>query len=241
MEPIRILVCEGKYTWIGLSKAILEAHLASKNIIADITYCNDYEQIFNNIEIAILDLDLGKSFVDGVAYVNKLREKNPYTALILITCQDGYIPELENIRIVGFLDRPFYRDEVKFTLDKAVKEVNKYRVWNANEKVITFQEDRVMISEKNIISIVKLREKNKLEVITEEKPIQVHGVIEELERKLSDYFVRLNRSVIVNLSNMYYIVKNTARMKNRLEYKISILNQKRVNDAYEEYNARKLV
>lgn len=241
MEPIKILVCENDYTWIGKKKLILEEFFASINVSVDITYCNDYEQIFDHIEMAILDLDLGKSFADGAAYARKISEKNPHVAMILITCLDGYFPELGKIPLSGFLCKPIFEAEAEYILNRAVQDVNRYRVWNANEQVIIFPKEKITISEKNIISILKVRGKHELKVFTADKQVQIQGGIKELERNLSDYFIRLNRSVIVNVSNMYYMDKNTVRMKTGLIYKVSILNRKKVNAAYRAYNAKRLV
>lgn len=50
--------------------------------------------------------------------------------------------------MLEFLFKPLRKEFVTYTLNKAIKEVNRYRVWNANKMAITFPKVKVTIREK---------------------------------------------------------------------------------------------
>ena len=56
--------------------------------------------------------------------------------------------ELGNMPMLEFLFKPLRKEFVTYTLNKAIKEVNRYRVWNANKMAITFPKVKVTIREK---------------------------------------------------------------------------------------------
>ena len=76
---------------------------------------------------------------------------------------------------------------------------------------------------------------------TTENELQAYDSIKDTEKRLSNNFVKLNSSVIVNLSYIFHIEGDTVIMRGGARYSISIRNREKVRKAYEEYISRKLI
>jgi len=245
MKPLKIFVCEDEEISLGINKLVLEKFLDKKNINAEITYRYNYkedeEEILKNTELAILDIDLEGSNINGIELAKRMLELNPNTVFIFITSHKEFAYEATRIHLSGFLDKPLNQYDFKDALNRAIIQVNGHRIVNSNNYVATFQDGKIMLKERSIISIVKVTKSHEVEVLTTERKIRVYDSIRYVEKRLSHNFVKLNRSVIVNLSYIFNIENNVVVMRGGTLYEISTRNQKKVREAYEEYISRRLV
>ena len=245
MRPLRVFVCEDDEVSLAINRVILEDYLKKNQIKSKISYCYNYkeqdEEFLKDIELAILDIDLEGSIVNGIELAKKIRELNPGTVFIFITGHEEFAFEATQIHLSGFLAKPVNQYDLQDTLRRSIKQVNGHRLTNMNHNIAKFNNGKIVLKERSIISIEKLANTHEVEIVTTEKKIQAYDSIRDIEKRLSSNFVKLNRSVIVNLSYIFNIESNAVNMRGGITYEISARNQKRVKKTYEEYIEKKLV
>ncbi|SET16710.1 LytR/AlgR family response regulator transcription factor [[Clostridium] polysaccharolyticum] len=245
MKPLKIYVCEDEDISLGINKVVLEKILQKKNITADITCCHNYNQqddsFFADVELAILDIDLEGSTINGIQLAKKILERNPCTVFIFITSHEEFAHEATQIHLSGFLDKPLNQYDFEDALNRAIIQINGYRLKNINRNMATFQKGKFCLKERSIISVEKLPHTHEVIVRTTENKIQAYDSIKDTEKRLSSDFVKLNGSVIVNLAYVFHIEGNLVIMRGGFKYNITMRNQEKVKKAYENYITRKLV
>ena len=245
MKPLKVFMCEDEDVSLGINKLILEKHLKEKNIDSEIIYRFTYKEqdkeILKNTELAILDIDLEGSEINGIELARKIQEMNPYAVFIFITSHGEKALEAAAIHLSGFLQKPINHYDFQDALNRAIVQVNGYRIINSNNKIATFQNGKMTLRERSIISITKLPKTHEVEILTTEETFQVYDSIRRIENRLSDQFVKVNRSVLVNLSYIFNIKNEIVTMKGGASYEISVRNMQPVKQAYEDYVTRKLI
>lgn len=245
MKPLRIYVCEDEDISLGINKVVLEKLLKEKNIKAQITYCHHYkeedEKLLASIELAILDIDLEGSTMNGIQLAKKILERNPSAVFIFITSHSEFAHDATKIHLSGFLDKPLDPFDFEDALNRAITQVNGYRIKNSNNNSATFQKGKFLLKERSIISIEKIPNTHEVVIHTTENKLQAYDTIKDTEKRLSNHFVKVNCSVIVNLSYIFHIEGDTIIMRGGAKYSISLRNREKVRKAYEEYISRRLV
>lgn len=245
MKPLMIYVCEDEKIGLDVNKAVLENLLKDRNVKAQITYRNTYNeqdnQLLESTELAILDIDLVGSMFNGIQLARKIRELNPCTVFIFITSHKEFAHDASQIHLSGFLDKPLDPEDFEDALDRAIDQVNGCRIKNSNHNVASFQNNKILLRERNIISIEKLSKTHEVKILTTEGEIRAWDSIKDTERRLSDNFVKVNWSIIVNLAYVFHIEGDSVIMRGGTKYSISLRNRNKVRDAYEEYLSRKFV
>ncbi|SES61900.1 LytR/AlgR family response regulator transcription factor [[Clostridium] polysaccharolyticum] len=245
MKPLRVYVCEDEDISLGINKVVLEKLLNEKNIVAEITYSHSYKEqdapFLATIELAILDIDLEGSNLNGIQLAKRILKLNPSTVFIFITSHHEFAHEATKIHLSGFLDKPLNPYDFKDALGRAIMQVNGYRIKYSNNKMATFQNEKILLKERSIICIEKLARTHEVEIFTTEKKLQAYDSIKEIEKRLSGNFVKLNCSVIVNLSYIFNIEGDIVMMRGGGRYSISVRNREKVRKAYEEYTTRMLI
>lgn len=110
-----------------------------------------------------------------------------------------------------------------------------------NHNIAKFHNEKIVLQERVVISIEKLPNTHEVKIVTTEKEIQTYDCIRDIEKRLSSNFVKLNRSVIVNMSYIFDIESNVVNLRGGISYEISVRNQDKVKKSYEEYIAKRLV
>lgn len=245
MKPLRVFVCEDEEVSLEINRVILENYLKKNQIKAKITYCHNYKEqdgdFLKDIELAILDIDLEGSIVNGIELAKKMLELNPGTVFIFITGHEEFALEAAKIYLSGFLAKPINQYDFQEALKRAIKQVNGHRLINMNHNIAKFHNEKIVLQERVVISIEKLPNTHEVKIVTTEKEIQTYDCIRDIEKRLSSNFVKLNRSVIVNMSYIFDIESNVVNLRGGISYEISVRNQDKVKKSYEEYVAKRLV
>lgn len=242
MKPLTIYMCEDEEISLGVNKVVLEKLLEKKNITADVTYRKSYkeedEKFLASIELAILDIDLEGSNLNGIELAKKIRALNPSTVFIFITSHLEFAYEASQIHLSGFLGKPLNQYDFEDALYRGITQVNGYRIKNSNHHTVTFQNGKMSLKERNIISIEKVLNTHEIQINTKDNKLQVYDSIKDTEKRLSNYFIKPNGSVLVNLAYIFRIEGDTVIMFGGVRYNITLRNREKVRKVYEEYTSR---
>lgn len=241
MKPLTIYVCEDEDICLGVNRYVLEELLKKKDITADITcrksYKEEDDQFLTSIELAILDIDLEGSDLNGIQLAKKIRELNPSAVFIFITSHSEFAYDATQIHLSGFLDKPLNQYDFEDALYRGIMQINGYRMKNSNHNKVTFQNGKLSLNERSIISIEKIPNSHEIEIRMKDKKIQVYDSIKAAEQRLSNHFIKLNGSVLVNLAYIFRMEGNTVIMYGGVRYNISLRNREKVKKVYEDYTS----
>lgn len=239
MRKLRVFLCEDEELSAKVTRLVLEEHMKKKKIEVDILYRSHYQEeqdeLFKNVDLAILDIDLGEGELNGIELAKKMQKVNQGIVIIFITSHEDYALSAAQVHLSGFLAKPLNLHDFQDALDKALIQVNGFLVTKQNSKVAKFSNGRILIKEKDILSLEKIAHTREIEVITTKDPFRVNEMIKDMEERLSDCFIKVNRSVIVNMNFVFQIEKDTIVLYNRKTYPIATRQRKKVQKAFHEF------
>jgi len=179
----------------------------------------------------VLFLDVEMPGMNGFQFLERLGTFN--FEVIFTTAYDSYTLEALRLSAVDYLLKPIDEEELKTAivrLRKRVIEKSNYRSSkkekvNSNRLALTTAEGVYIVDKTNIIRVEAMSNYSVF-ILADNKKIVVSKTLKEFEAILDDeFFTRINRSVIINLS---YVVKyrkgdgGTIELSDGTEIEVSI-------------------
>lgn len=234
MRPLKIFVCEDEELQLKMNCLVVMEYLQKRHIKAEFLsragYLVEDDEFLKSVEIAILDIDLGE--VNGIELARKMRQLNPHVVVIFVTAYERFSLEATQIYLSGFLHKPLNPLALQDTLERAIVQVQGYRAIKRNRRMAAFQNGKIILPERTIISLEKIPNTKELKLTTTSETIQFYDTIRHAEKQLSDSFIKLNRSVIVNLSHIARVEHDTVSLQNGTTHHISNRQAREVQKAY---------
>ena len=174
---------------------------------------NDPEKALKNIEalgIDVLFLDVEMPGMNGFQVLERLGTFN--FEVIFTTAYDSYTLDALRISAVDYLLKPVDQDDLQTAiarLKRRVEEKTSYKEKKiekkANNRLALPTAEGVYIIDKQIIVRVEAMSNYSVFLLSDNRKIVVSKTLKEYEPVLEDsHFMRINRSVIINLD---YVVK----------------------------------
>ena len=157
----------------------------------------------SDYDILLLDIEMGT--MDGVTMAKKLRSDNDTVQIVFITGYSDYILEGYEVAALHYLMKPVREDKLFPVLDRAATRLSK------NEKILNFEIGGEMVR----IPIYQIRyadvSGNYVTIYASDN-YTIKMTLSELEKELDDRFLRVGRSVIVNLTQIGRVTKSEIKL-----------------------------
>ena len=157
----------------------------------------------SDYDILLLDIEMGT--MDGVTMAKKLRIDNDTVQIVFITGYSDYILEGYEVAALHYLMKPVRKDKLFSVLDRAAEKLSK------NEKILNFDVSGEMVR----IPIYQIRYADvsgNYVTVHASADLTVKMTLGELEKELDDRFLRVSRSVVVNLTQVSRVTKKEIRL-----------------------------
>ena len=157
----------------------------------------------SDYDILLLDIEMGT--MDGVTMAKKLRLDNDTVQIVFITGYSDYILEGYEVAALHYLMKPVRKDKLFSVLDRAAEKLSK------NEKILNFDVSGEMVR----IPIYQIRYADvsgNYVTVHASADLTVKMTLGELEKELDDRFLRVSRSVVVNLTQVSRVTKKEIRL-----------------------------
>jgi len=164
----------------------------------------------NEIEPDVLFLDVEMPGMNGFQFLEKLGSFD--FEVIFTTAYDHYTLDALRLSAVDYLLKPVDQDDLQNAIvrlnrrmvEKAVQKSDKLKKTSNNRMALTTAEGVYLVERANIVRVEAMSNYSVF-ILSDSKKIVVSKTLKEFESSLDDaHFMRVNRSVIVNLD---YIVK----------------------------------
>ncbi len=99
----------------------------NEKIIVDF-YSNGEQLLANrniNYDIYILDIHMGDQNLNGLQIANTIRERDPHTLILFLTCLTRYLKEGYKVKAYRYLTKPISYNEFKSEICDAIKNIRK--------------------------------------------------------------------------------------------------------------------
>lgn len=164
-------------------------------------------------DILLLDIEMGN--MNGVELAEKIRQNDENVQLVFITGFPDFIAEGYEVSALHYLMKPVSPEKLYSVLDRAASNLIKV------EKRLRVVHDR----QTDIIPLSRIlyveAQKQYVLVHTEEETFRMKASLSETESALDEFFLKCQRSFLVNLRHVARIKSGCVVMKNGEEVPIS--------------------
>ena len=203
---MRIAICDDDMAVTGVMDGMLQKIEKEEKIEMEVDVffggAGLWEQIHQTGSYDLIYLDIEMKDMDGITVARKIREKDPYTILIFVSAYDSYFRQLFEVEPFRFLDKPL--DEKIFR-----------EYFLLAYKRISTQNERFAFRFEKRIYQLPLREivyfESNLRVIYihgKDREYRFYGKLNQVQEqmeKMSRYFIRIQRSYLVNYYHITYM------------------------------------
>lgn len=189
-------------------------------------YIEKYEKEF---DVFILDIEMKE--MSGIDFAKKIREKNTSALIVFMTSHSQYVFDVFETTTFDFIEKPLTFEKIKKVLEKT----KKYLGLSRNSFVFKYRKNSYNVSFSNICYLEK--DGRKLCIYTmDDKKYQCNMRLKEIWSQLdSEIFGMLNKSVIVNISNVESIVGDNVILQDGKKLYISRNYRKELKKKHFDY------
>ena len=207
-----------------------EIHLAADEKDIDIAYV-DIDIFLADIEIN----DPAKDSVNGINVAEKMKRENPRVQIIFVSAHHKYAQDIFEAEPVWYIQKPFSEETLKRSVDKALINLNRY------------SEEFYTVSVGNEINRIEYRkiiyiESNKrmVRLVTESGDFKFYSKLADVKKELSDDFIRVHQSFVVNMSHIKKFDSNVITMSDGSLIPVSRSRIRESLNSYTMFLGRKL-
>lgn len=181
------------------------------------------------LDLIFLDIDLGEE--SGIDIAVKIKERYPNIIIVFITGHREFANDAFDVEAMGYILKPIDENKMEKIIKKTLLFLKALSIKeNHKNIVITVENLKRKLFEREIIYIE--RQQSKCIIFTKQKEYKVYETVTSLIERLSDDFLRVNQSFIVNMNEINYIKKNNIILKNDVNIPIGRTYKKYILDIY---------
>lgn len=183
----------------------------------------------NKMDVLFLDIDLGNE--SGISIAEKIAVRYPEVVVIFITGHREFANDAFDVDAMGYIVKPVDEKKMERVLKKTLVHVEAMRSRKPSESlVITVENLKKKILQNDILYIE--RQQAKSVIFLKGKEFGVYETITSLAERLTNDFIRISQSYIVNKAFIAGIEGNNVLLKNGMDIPIGRTYRKNVLEAY---------
>lgn len=163
-------------------------------------------------DILLLDIEMGE--MNGVELAKTIRQSNNSLQIIFITGFPDFIAEGYEVSALHYLMKPVSAEKLHAVLNKAAANLAK----SEKRLCITYERQTDFIPLSQILYLEA--QKQYVMIHTDSEAYRMKVSLSDLEKQLDEYFLKCQRSFIVNLLYVARIKSNCVVLKNGTEIPI---------------------
>ena len=164
-------------------------------------------------DILLLDIEMGG--MNGVDLAKTIRRTNDTIQIIFVTGFPDFIAEGYEVSALHYLMKPVLPEKLHTVLDKAAANLAK----SEKRLSITYDRQTDFVPLSQIMYIEAQKQYILIHTISE--TYRMKGSLSDMEKQLDEYFIKCQRSFVVNLRYVTRIKNDCVLLKNASEVPIS--------------------
>lgn len=182
----------------------------------------------------IIFLDIYMDLLNGVQTARKLRELGYQSGLVFISNSSEYAVESYRVRADYYLLKPLSYDDIVNAITACLqKSVDSSKIFSQT-LTITNQHKTIEIPQ---VTITYIEISNRILTLhCIDKDFQTYGTLDSILKDLnSNYFIKPNRSFVVNMYYIQSLKHDQIILKNNIALPLSRLNAKEITLKYQDF------
>ena len=216
---LRIAICDDEQKQIEYLTVLVSAWSDKTSVTCTIdtfqsaeSFLFDYAEDKNR-DILLLDIEMGG--MNGVDLAKTIRQTNDTVQIIFITGFPDFIAEGYEVSALHYLMKPVLPEKLHTVLDKAAANLAK----SEKRLSITYDRQTDFVPLSQIMYIEAQKQYILIHTISE--TYRMKGSLSDMEKQLDEYFIKCQRSFVVNLRYVTRIKNDCVLLKNGSEVPIS--------------------
>lgn len=201
----KIAICDDNSKDSEYVSSLVKKWFNDKKLLVKIDTFNSAESFLfqyaqdKSYDILLLDIEMGK--MDGVTMAKEIRKENKTVQIIFITGYSDYIAEGYEVAALHYLMKPVNENKLYEVLNRACEKINQ------NEKNLSLMiyGEMVLVPLHKIKYITVL--KNYITIFAW-REYTVKKTLGEIEKNLDERFIRVGRSLIINITCISRVTKS---------------------------------
>lgn len=233
-EAVRILICDDDELNLGINKRCVEIISKREEREAEIySFREPAEEMYfliesNQIEIAVLDIELGEH--SGLEIARKIMLKNPRVPIIFVTAHEEYKGDAFDVLALGYIEKPLNLEKFNLLFTRAlciVESEKRKKFLELLDVVVNKKHMQLRLS--SIVSVEKVL--RKVELHTIKGKYTVNGTLSEIGERLGSGFIKVSQSVVVNRDKILSVDNTSVYLANGEQHTIGRTYIKQVRNA----------
>lgn len=177
-------------------------------------------------DIVLLDIEMKE--MNGITLAKKIRQSNPTVQIIFISGYSDYICDGYDVEALHYLLKPLDKEKLFSVLNRALKKIEQ------NEKCIFINVNNEMF-QIPLYEIYYIDVQSNYITIHAQHDITIKKTLKELEKDLNEHFLRVGRSLIINLRFVRRVTKSSVYLSNNTILPIPRNAYEKINRAIIQY------
>lgn len=223
---INVAVCDDNIIVTKRTKEIIQMHEFKDELMID-TF-SDGEELYKNAmnkkyEILLMDIELGQENKNGMSVSERIKAIYPDVIIIFLSGYPKYKSALLNFESFRFIQKPIKIEYLIQALEAAMERING---WKNNFFYYRSAGELVKIRIKKIMLLESVRPYIYIKTIDSETKLKYRGKLDEAQNeieKISNDFLRVNRSILINKD---YIQRCSKRELQMIDNEIITIGRK---------------
>lgn len=205
---IRIVLCDDEKEQRAMLKNIITTQLDLKGLQYTLSEFDCGEALCQAIlkhDFDIIFLDIEMKALDGVATAKNIRLYNKKAVIIFVTAYSDFVFQGYEVRALNYILKPYKREKIVAILSSAIEQLKE-------EQDQFFAVESKGGTRKLNLSHTQyfFSDKRKVHGVTLAGTIEFYEKLDDLEKQLPKFFIRIHQRYLVNLNFISAIEKNNA-------------------------------
>lgn len=221
-QKLKTIICDDNEADIIALKKIISEEV---DIIGEANDANECLEVMHKEKPDLLMLDIDMPGMSGIELADMIMDFEDPPKIAFITGREDYATKAFDISAVDYVVKPFSKDRIEKTLEKAAVSIAPQAVQGIEEtikQIILEQQKRVndrlpvkdykertirFIDPKNII--FAQRDSRKVNIYTESEVFPTYYTVDKLEERLKEHgFQKANSGLLVNIDYIEHMIPN---------------------------------
>ncbi len=205
---LRVCICDDEKIQRSELKSIINRELELKEVDFSIEESKDGETLMsvlakdkNYFDIIFLDIEMYG--IDGVETARQIRALNDTVVIIFVTGFADYVFDGYEVKALNYILKPYKKEKIADVLSEALKQIdaiqNKFFIVQLNSNSYKLYLNDI---------IYFISDKRKIKVKTEGNTYEFYGKLDDIEKELPNFFIRIHQRYLVNLNFVSSIENN---------------------------------
>lgn len=234
---MKVAICDDDKQFLKIFKKQFEGISAVSSVDCFSEQKNLIAELLASYDVIFMDLDWGKEH-NGIGIATELAETNCPSRIVFVTAYiDRFVQQVyfQKINVAGFLLKPVDQQMLQQCVDMIVNQLKE-----EDENILIVKENGRKIALRMADILYIESQDHYMNIYTRDREHHVPESLSELQRRLTEDFVRCHKGFIVNMSYIYEYGAKRISLKNQKEIPVGRKYSEELKKRYISYIAGKI-